>query len=72
LKEINPRRSASKAPKSKPKKRNSKGKCVSSISNEDDSQTKDAITKKGRKEGELGKNMNCFSQHLVDDSCFKK
>jgi len=46
---------------------------VSSISNEDDSQTKDVITKKERKvEGDLSKNMNCFSQHLVDDSCFKK
>jgi len=49
LKEINPRRSASKAPKSKPKKRNSKGKWVSSISNEDDSQTKDATKKNKRK-----------------------
>ena len=38
-------------------------------------QTKDAITKKEkkieRKEDDLGKNMNCFSQHLFDDSCFK-
>jgi len=63
LKEINQRRSASKAPK--PKKINSKGKCVSSI------RTNDVIKKK-KKEYDLGNNMNCFSKHLVDDSCFKK
>jgi len=28
--------------------------------------------KERKEEGDLGKNMNCFSQHLVDDSFFKK
>jgi len=60
LKEINPRRSASKAPKSESKKRNLKGKCVSPISNDDDLQTKDVIMKKKERKGEddLSKNMN--------------
>ena len=43
LKEINPRRSASKAPKSKPKKIISKGKCVSAI------RTNDVIKKKKKR-----------------------
>jgi len=49
LKEINPRRSVSKAPKSKPKKIISKGKCVSSI------RTNDVITKKIKKKKEKKK-----------------
>jgi len=28
--------------------------------------------KERKEEDDLGKNMNCFSQHSVGDSCFKK
>jgi len=44
--EIHSKKSESKAPKLKSRKRNFKGKCVSSIKKDDDSQTKDIIIKK--------------------------